>query len=92
MAPTKPARAFRSQRGQATIEAVLLVAAFVIATSMVANFSRNQGMLKAFVSGPWVQLQGMIENGVWEPAVQGRARHPNKSPRQQTVRGEGTET
>lgn len=84
-------RGLQPQAGQITIEAVLLLSVFVIVASLVAQYSREAGMLKALVSGPWVHLQGMIENGVWEPAVPGRSKHPNKSTRQQTVRGDGVE-
>lgn len=84
-------RRLSSRSGQATIEAVLLLTVFVIAATLIANFSKSNGMLKAFVSGPWSHLQGMIESGVWDTPANARDRHPNSRSRQSTVRGDGRE-
>jgi|GEM_PF-942450 len=65
------------QKGQATIEAVLIMTALMAVLTLTVNLIREKNVLAELVERPWSMLGGMIENGVWEPRETGAARHPN---------------
>jgi hypothetical protein len=67
----------RNQKGQMTIEAVLLLVIFVAMFKMVQQSIKDKNFLSNMVSGPWTYVQGMIQNGVWAPGDAGAATHPN---------------
>ena len=56
---------FSSERGQMTIEAVLILMILVMVFTMVHKQISSKKYLNQIVSGPWAYMQGMIENGVW---------------------------
>ena len=67
----------KSNKGQTVVEAVLLLALFVILATVVSRqFNENQ-LVAQLVSGPWDRLNGMIQNGVWAPPSESDAVHPN---------------
>jgi hypothetical protein len=67
----------RSNQGQMTIEAVLILVIGVAFAKVAMDSIKNQELLSQMVSGPWSYVQGMVQNGVWAPANQGSAAHPN---------------
>ncbi|MGE0632995.1 MAG: hypothetical protein AB7O96_11340 [Pseudobdellovibrionaceae bacterium] len=67
----------KNQKGQLVVEAVLLVVVMVALFGFFSNWMRNQEFTKKMISGPWLLLSGMIENGVWLPPEKARALHPN---------------
>lgn len=67
---TRPLRA----RGQATIEAMLLIALLLGASSFIGRELRQNEWLAQLVSGPWSRVQNLIENGGWQTKPE---QHPN---------------
>ena len=79
---------WRNQAGQQVVEAVLIMVLFMGFTLSVASFFRNSEVLKQLISGPWVNLAGMLQNGVWQPAQRGALSHPNGHSRHISIQGE----
>lgn len=77
-----------NQRGQMMTEAVLIMVVLLAMTLLVARYFRNSEVLKQLISGPWVSLAGMLQNGVWLPVNQGTLSHPNGHTRHITIQGE----
>lgn len=67
----------RNSSGQMTIEAVLLLSIFVAFFTIAQRMIKEQDWFGQLINGPWILVQGMIENGVWEPAATGKNQHPN---------------
>lgn len=67
----------RSQKGQMTVEAVLLLVIFVAFANVATRAIKEKEFLAQMVSGPWSFLQGMVQNGVWAEANSGSDLHPN---------------
>jgi hypothetical protein len=75
-------------RGQFTIEAVLILSVLVSISLAVSRASINQGWMKNLVEGPWLTVQGMIEDGVWIKAGASKAHHPHIKSRHGTYEGD----
>ncbi len=69
------------QSGQITVEAVLVLTILVSTVFVATRTISDQQFLSRMVERPWSYLAGMIENGMWVPAVAGRGRHPNHNTR-----------
>ncbi|MES2962625.1 MAG: hypothetical protein V4760_01965 [Bdellovibrionota bacterium] len=76
-----------NQRGQLTIEAILLMAAMVSMALFLGREIRDRKMVAGLVEGPWQPIQGMIEDGVWTNPKDSKARHPSIKARHATARG-----
>ncbi len=77
-----------NQKGQLTIEAILIM---VVLTSIALTFSRfvkSNNLIASVVEGPWKPIQGMIENGVWETGDKAKSHHPSNRSRHSSNRGE----
>jgi hypothetical protein len=74
--------------GQATTEMILMMLVFLGATYFVSSAFRGQNFIAQLVSGPWLHLSGMIQNGVWGPPTQTMSQHPNQLSRFSTPLGE----
>ena len=68
-------RRLRNQRGQMTIEAVLLLVIALAFAKVGTGAIKDQDFLRKMVSGPWSYLQGMIQNGVWAEGTTGNDIH-----------------
>ncbi len=68
----------KNNKGQSAVEAVLLLAVIVSLTVLVAREFKENEIVAGLVSGPWKRLDGMIQNGVWEPADTGNEKHPGR--------------
>lgn len=77
-----------NQKGQQVVEAVLIMVVFMAFTTMVASYFKDKEVLKRLISGPWVNLAGMLQNGVWLPKEKGAVSHPNGHTRHITIQGE----
>lgn len=68
----------RNNKGQFLIETVLMmivmVGLFIAATSKL----RETKALAKMIGGPWEQVSGMIESGVWDGPEAARKKHPNQ--------------
>jgi len=78
----------RAQSGQAVTEAILLLVLLFGFTYMIATQFRNQEFVRQMVSGPWQNLAGVLQNGVWAPVNVGAAMHPNAHSRHITIEGD----
>jgi hypothetical protein len=78
----------RNDRGQFTIEAVLILAVLVSFSLFVFKTARSEGWAKDLVEGPWKTVRGMIEDGVWIKAGDSKTYHPHKKGRHGTYIGD----
>ncbi len=76
------------QGGQMIVEAVLIIVMLVGFTFMVANYFKKNELLKQMISGPWQNLAGMLQNGVWAPPATGALIHPNAHNRGVVITGD----
>lgn len=76
------------QSGQMIVEAVLIIVMLMAFTMMVANYFKKNELLKQLISGPWQNLAGMLQNGVWAPPAVGAVIHPNAHTRHIVITGE----
>lgn len=77
-----------NQRGQMTMEMLLLITIFLIVALTVQNAMLTQGWAKQLVEGPWTRVQGMIENGVWMAPAPGKKFHPTMIGRHGSLQGD----
>ncbi|MGZ3723899.1 MAG: hypothetical protein ACXVA9_13240 [Bdellovibrionales bacterium] len=77
-----------NQGGQLIVEAVLIIVLLMAVTFSVAHFFKGQDLIKKLISGPWVSLAGLIQNGVWLPVEQSNVSHPNGHGRHIVITGE----
>lgn len=78
----------RQQKGQGTLEAVLIIATLVFLSGLVANKFKENELLAQLVSGPWQRIAGMLQNGVWIAPAKGMALHPNNASRHISLKGD----
>jgi hypothetical protein len=67
----------KNNRGQMTIEAILILTIMIGIFTMVHKTMQSKDYMGRLVSGPWSYIQGMVENGIWVKASDGTRRHPN---------------
>ena len=78
----------KNKKGQATVEAVLLVVIVVAVVSLVSNFMKSNEVFKSLVYTPWQSMSGMLQNGAWGPPENTNSAHPNQSDQKRTNLGE----
>ncbi|MBY0314100.1 MAG: hypothetical protein K2Q26_01185 [Bdellovibrionales bacterium] len=84
--PRAPQSRLRNQKGQMTIEAVLLLVIFVGIFLVTQRIFKEKNYLSQIVSGPWSYMRGMVESGVWMDAESARSKHPNRFSRRASPR------
>ncbi len=67
----------KSQKGQATLEMVLILALLVTMGYLVKKGLKDGKVVHRFVAGPWKTVNGMIESGSWAKRQDAMANHPN---------------
>lgn len=77
-----------SQGGQMITEAILILVLLFGFTFLVANYFKNNEVLKQMITGPWQNLAGMLQNGVWATPEAGAVIHPNGHTRHIVITGE----
>ena len=77
-----------SERGQMTIEIMLLMAVFLMVGLSVQQTAIQKGWVKGMIEGPWTRIQGMIEDGVWMNAGASKAYHPSLISRKGSLKGD----
>lgn len=80
----------REQKGQASMEAVLIMVVLVVLFAKISSVAKDQGFLAKIVEGPWSMVRGMIEDGVWEKQASSKALNPNHKKRHQSTKGDAT--
>jgi Na+/alanine symporter len=81
-------QALANQKGQQVTEAVLIMVVLMAFTLMVGRYFRQNEVLKQLITGPWVAMSGMLQNGVWLSPEKGALSHPNGHTRHITIQGE----
>jgi hypothetical protein len=77
----------KTPSGQVLIEAILIMTLFLAVGAFVAKQVRDRQLLAQLAVGPWSQLTGMIENGVWGGAQRTKLQHPNYLRRHISLKG-----
>ena len=77
-----------NQGGQLILEAVLILVMLTGFGLAVGNYFKKNEVLRQLVSGPWQNLSGMLQNGVWAPPKTGAGQHPNGHNRHVVIDGE----
>ena len=70
-----------NKKGQFVIETVLMMIITISLFLWGMGELRESKILAKLVSGPWLQISGMIEAGVWDAPERARGSHPNTNPR-----------
>lgn len=77
-----------NRRGQMVIELVLMMTVLLGFVFLVSSSFRDNNFVAQLVSGPWQNLAGMMQNGVWATPEAGMSQHPNSYNRWSTPVGE----
>ena len=77
-----------NQAGQLIVEAVLIVVLLMAVTFTVAHYFKEKEFIKQLITGPWQNLAGLIQNGVWLPPAKSNGSHPNGHGRHVVITGE----
>lgn len=77
----------KSQKGQATLEMVLILAVMVTLSYLVLTKLKEGKIVYRFISGPWKTVNGMIESGSWAQRSDAMANHPNYFKRMYSHKG-----
>lgn len=77
-----------NERGQLTIEAILLMCIFVSISIYVSRYARAEQLVAKVVEGPWLPIRGMIENGVWATGEKAKGQHPSMKRRHSSNQGD----
>ena len=67
----------KNQKGQMTIEAVLILTLMVSLIFAITKGIKGQKYFTKLVEKPWSYVAGMIENAYWAPVNAGKGKHPN---------------
>ena len=78
----------KNQKGQMTIEAVLIMTVMVSVLLFIRKGVERTNLLSHLVENPWSHIQGMIENAYWAPTEKSITKHPNLLGRHGSPRGE----
>lgn len=71
-------KSLRNQSGQMFIETILVMMVLLGAIYFVGKEFRSNNFVAGLVSGPWKNLAGMIQNGVWGSPTVTMKMHPNR--------------
>lgn len=77
----------RNQAGQMILEMILILTILLSLTLVTARYFKDNEIVAQLISGPWLMLSGMIQNGVWMPAGQADSFHPNFAARGASLKG-----
>ena len=76
-----------NQSGQMLVEMLLLMTVLFGLTFAISAYFKNDEVFSKLISGPWQNLSGMIQNGVWAPPATAMKNHPNHHSRHVSVKG-----
>lgn len=78
-----------SQRGQVTVEAVLIIVVMMALFTLVQrSLFKDKEYLSNFIEQPWLVVSGLIENGAPGDPEKGRIKHPGHFSRHIAMFGE----
>jgi len=75
----------QNNKGQFVVEAILLMVLSIGLLTMGLKLLRDNKAMANLISGPWQNAAGMIENGIWAPAKEAAAKHPNQRARSLSI-------
>lgn len=78
----------QSQRGQAILESVLIMTILFGFTFMAAQYFKSEELIQQLIRGPFANLSGMLQNGVWQPPAVGAPAHPSSHIRHIVIQGD----
>lgn len=78
----------KKQKGQMTIESVLLVALLLGVSTFVSRYFKKNQMIENLVSEPWIRLSSMLQNGVWKSKPNSLQFHPLQKERNKSISGD----
>lgn len=78
----------RNTSGQFVVEAILIIVIFFGVTVFIAGQFKQNQVVASLISGPWRNLSGILQNGIWAPPNASMSRHPNNQSRHVSFRGE----
>jgi hypothetical protein len=81
-------KTFGNQKGQLTIEAILIMTVLTSIAISFSRFAKSNNLVASVVEGPWRPIQGMIEDGVWETGDKAKSHHPSNRSRHSSNQGE----
>ena len=82
-------RTLRCQKGQITVEAVLIFAIVASVTIAASRTIKSQNWAAELTRSPWALIAGMTEAGVWRDKKDAIKEHPNKNiARRLSIKGE----
>lgn len=78
----------KHQSGQVIVEAVLMMTLMFGAVYFISQEFKSKNFIAQLVSGPWLSISGMIQNGVWGPPSETTLQHANSFYRVSTPQGD----
>jgi uncharacterized membrane-anchored protein len=78
----------KNQSGQFVLESILLMVVLMGLLAAVTAYFDQNGVISSMVKGPWTNLAGLIQNGVWKPIAAGEQQHPSMDLRHVSIQGE----
>ena len=79
----------KNQKGQMTIEMVLILVALITMSYFVLKkFDEEIKPVTNFIVAPWITIAGMMESGIWLDVKKAREKHPNQWKRMRTAEGQ----
>lgn len=78
----------KEQSGQMIVEAVLIMTMLMGFAYFISSAIRGNEIFSRLVSGPWTNLSGVIQNGVWAPPNTGVKLHPANFDRRISLKGD----
>ena len=76
----------KNQRGQATVEAILIIVILLAVSISISNAFSQNNFFASLIEGPWDYVDGMIRDGVWKKSSVSHTLNPNARVRHDTVR------
>lgn len=73
---TDPTPIIVSASGQMTMEMILIIVCLLSVALTFSKTVRSQNWMNSIVSGPWIPLKSMIEDGVWITS-ESKSHHPH---------------
>ncbi len=67
----------KNERGQATVEAVLLITIFLAVSLTISKSFSTNDFFASIIEGPWDYVDGMVRDGVWMKSTSSHAFNPN---------------
>ena len=81
-------KTLHSQNGQMILESILILTILMSLSLVTAQYLKSNEVVARLISGPWANLSGMIQNGVWMPPGQAEKYHPNHAKRGASLLGQ----